>query len=266
VAGTPREATARDVVATFRLERFEWAEPDRLEIAGSFTGIDAPSEPPTLVVHGTDGARRLTGVLGEPASAEGPWSAAFLWNEAPVPFESAELELGGGLSVELSAPGTNDEAIAIRSSTQSPADMLRLQVALLAAQEDAREALTAHRQMVQEFARARDDLEAERADRASDAERFKQGLDQVREASEQAVTAAEAEVGQLHRRVSELENALGGLAALRDELRTAKSQAAEASHELEETRAELKTAQAEAGEADRLRSRLDAVRQALDDG
>ena len=254
------------MVAQFRLDRFEWAAPDRLEIAGSFTGIDAPSGPPTLIVHGADGVRRLTGVPGERAHDEGPWNAAFLWNEPPVPFEAAELELGGGLSVELPAPGTSDEVIAIRGTTRSPADTLGLQVALLAAQEEAREAQAAHRQILQELARVRDDLEAERADHASDAERFKQGLGQVREAGEQAVTTAEAEVGVLRRRVAELENELDGVAALRGEVRAAKSQAAEACRELQETKTVLERAQAEAGEAGRLRSHLDAVRQALDDG
>jgi chromosome segregation ATPase len=144
--------------------------------------------------------------------------------------------------------------------------MLNLQVALLAAQEDTREARAAHQQLLQELARARDDLEAERSDRASDAERFKQGLGQVREAGEQAVTAAEAEVGVLRRHVAELESELEGVAALRGELRSAKSQAADASRQLEEAKTELERAQAEAEEADRLRSRLDAVRLALDDG
>jgi DNA repair exonuclease SbcCD ATPase subunit len=217
-------------------------------------------------VDGADGVRRLTGVPGERASDDGPWSAAFLWNEPPVPFEAAEMELGGGLSAELPAPGTSDKTIAIRGTTRSPADMLNLQVALLAAQEEAREAQAAHRQILQELARARDDLEAERSDRASDAERFKEGLGQVRQAGEQAVTTAEGEVGVLRRRLSELESELEGVAALRDELRTAKSQAADLSRQLEEAKNVLERAQAEADEADRLRSRLDAVRHALDDG
>jgi hypothetical protein len=266
VGGTPREATAGDVVATFRLARFEWAAPDRLEIAGAFTGIDTPSGAPTLIVHGADGVRRLTGVPGKRASGDGPWSASFLWSEPPVPFEAAELELGGGLSVELSAPGTSDEAIAVRGATRSPADMLRLQVALLAAQAEAREAGAAQRQVAQDLARAREDLESERAAHGADTERFKQGLAEMREAGEQAVTAAEGEVDALRRRVSELEKELEGAAALRDDLRAAKSQAAEASRDLKEAETMLKRAEAEAGEADRLRSRLDAVRRALDDG
>ena len=266
MTGTPREARAGDDAATFLLARFEWAAPDRLEIAGSFVGVDAPTGPATLTVHGADGVRRLTGAPGEPASDEESWSALFLWDQPPVAFEAAELELGDGLSVELSAPGTRDKAIPIRGAARSPADALRLQVALLSAQEDAREALAVNRQTLQELARARDDLEAERSAHAADAERFKQGLDEVREAGERAVTAARAEVAELRRRVSELETELGDVGVLRDELRTAESQAAEASRELEEANASLERLRAEAGEVEQLRSRLDAVRQALGDG
>src|SRR4051794_39229687 len=57
VAGMPREAVADG--ATFQLDRFEWAAPDRLEIAGSFAGVDAPTVTPTLVVGSGDGVRRL---------------------------------------------------------------------------------------------------------------------------------------------------------------------------------------------------------------
>jgi hypothetical protein len=275
-----REGTASNG-ATFQLDRFEWATPDRLEIAGSFAGIEPPSMAPTLVVAGADGERRLTATpVDSPVDGE-QWTAAFLWQEPPVPFEQVELELGDGLSIALPAPGSSDAALAIRG-TPAPrpaAETLRLQAALLAAQEEAREAVSAHGQVLQELARAREDLEAARSAHTADAERFKEGLAQVRDAGEEALAATEAESAALRERVRELEGELDGVAALRSrlaaadgELEQAKAETAElraqfgrAQEDIRETKGALERAQAEAAEAERLRGRLDAVRHALED-
>src|SRR3954451_14047883 len=186
-----REDTASNG-ATFQLDRFEWAAPDRLEIAGSFAGIEPPRMAPTLVVGAADGPRRLTATpVDSPVDGE-QWTAAFLWQEPPVPFEQVELELGDGLSVVLPAPGSGDAALAIRGAPRPAAETLRSQAALLAAQEEAREALSARGQVLQELARVREDLEAERSAHAADAERFKRGLPRVRDAGEAALPATEA--------------------------------------------------------------------------
>src|SRR4051812_10659422 len=124
----PREALTDG--ATFQLDRFEWAAPDRLEIAGSFDGVDAASVAPTLVVGSGDDARRLTGTPGDSKADGDQWTAAFLWQEPPVAFEAAELELGHGLSVVLPAPGSSDEALAIRGGAPPAAGTPRLQAAL----------------------------------------------------------------------------------------------------------------------------------------
>src|SRR5215213_2882743 len=274
-----REGTASNG-ATFQLDRFEWAAPDRLEIAGSFAGIEPPSAAPTLVVGGADGRRRLTATPVESPVGGEQWTAAFLWQEPPVPFEEVELELGDGLSVVLPAPGSGDAALAIRGAARPAAETLRLQAALLAAQEEAREASAAHAQVLQELARVREDLEAERSAHAADAERFKQGLTQVRDAGEEALAATEGELARLRERVRELEGELDDIPALRSRLATAEGELEQARAEkaeahaafdqaqvkLHETREALQRARAEAADADRLRGRLDAVRQALEDG
>ena len=274
-----REGTASNG-AIFQLDRFEWAAPDRLEIAGSFAGIEAPSVAPTLVVGGADGQRRLTATpVDSPVDGE-QWTAAFLWQEPPVPFEEVELELGDGLSVVLPAPGSGDAALAIRGAPRPAAETLRLHAALLGAQEEAREASAAHGQVLQELARTREDLEAERSAHAADAERFKQGLTQVRDAGEEALAATEGELARLRERVRELEGELDDIPALRSRLATAEGELEQARAEkaeahaafdqaqvkLHETREALQRARAEAADADRLRGRLDAVRQALEDG
>jgi hypothetical protein len=273
-----REDTASNG-ATFQLDRFEWAAPDRLEIAGSFAGIEPPRMAPTLVVGGADGRRRLTATPAESPVDGEQWTAAFLWQEPPVPFEEVELELGDGLSVVLPAPGSGDAALAIRGAGRPAGETLRLQAALLAAQEEAREASAARGQVLQELARAREDLEAERSAHAADAERFKQGLAQVRDAGEDALAATERELAAVRERVRELEAQLDDVAALRSRLAAAEAELDQARAEnaeahaafdqaqvkIDETREALQRARAEAAEAQRLRDRLDAVRQALED-
>jgi hypothetical protein len=279
-------ATAGQANGTFQLERFEWAAPDRLEIAGSFAGVEPPRAAPTLLVRADDGVRRLTGATADEAGDGDPWSAAFHWREPPVPFSAAELDLGGGLSVVLPAPGASAEALSIRGAASPAADTLRLQAELIAAQEETREAQAAHELALEELERARADLEAMRLRRTAEAERFKEGLAQVREAGERALATSQGELEALRARVGELEDQLAAVPPLEERLDRAVSDAEEARRSLEEATAEqaalrealdrarqeteearatLTRAQAEADQAEALQARLDAVRRALDD-
>jgi hypothetical protein len=90
---------------TFELDRFTWAAPDRLELAGRFAGIGETPGDAILVVRGLDWVQRLPAVPGTEAPDEhGRWRAAFAWLEAPAAFDGATLELGDELSVDLPAP------------------------------------------------------------------------------------------------------------------------------------------------------------------
>src|SRR5690348_10320235 len=87
--GTPTVAGA-----TFELDRFAWAAPDRMELAGRFAGIDDAPGDAILVVRGTDRVQRLPAVPEtEPPEAGGRWRAAFAWLEAPAAFDGATLEI-----------------------------------------------------------------------------------------------------------------------------------------------------------------------------
>src|SRR5918911_2255905 len=94
---------------SFELERFAWTTPDRLAVAGTFSGLDgADAGPPSLVVRTNGGDRELPAVpdsVSGPASDGQRWTATFAWQEAPVPFDAARLELGDGHRVELPMPG-----------------------------------------------------------------------------------------------------------------------------------------------------------------
>ena len=100
---------------TFELERFEWGAPDRLEVSGTFGGLrDAPADgSPVLIVSAGERMHRLPAV---PDSLAGPpeegrlWRAAFAWQDAPVAFDVAELQLGADIVVQLPEPGAKRPA------------------------------------------------------------------------------------------------------------------------------------------------------------
>jgi hypothetical protein len=94
--------------ATFELSQFAWLTPDRLRVSGTFAGMQKPVDgAPVLVIRAADRALRLPAVadsLGRPPKDDGVWQAAFEWQDAPVAFDAAELELGAGLVVDLPQP------------------------------------------------------------------------------------------------------------------------------------------------------------------
>jgi hypothetical protein len=235
-------ATAKDG-ATFQLERFEWASPDRLEVTGAFAGVDAPRGTPVLILRGPGGVHRLSGAADAEPVDGGPWSAAFVWEQPPAPFEAAELELGG-FTVPLPAPGEKADALSVHGPAIPAAETLRLQAEIVAAQEEVRAARAAHERAVEELVRAQADFESERSRRVDDAERFKHALAQVRDAGEQALASTHADVTAMRERVAGLERELGEVQAMRVELAQARTQAEK---------------------ADALEARLEAVRQALDE-
>ncbi|HXS43238.1 MAG TPA: hypothetical protein VN751_01325 [Solirubrobacteraceae bacterium] len=288
--------------ASFELERFTWQTPDRLELAGSFSGLgDLPPEAPVLVVDGEHETHRLASVddngAWPPAEGES-WSAAFAWSEPPAPFATARLELGDGRHFELPEPGArrprfgrrvlevhgaHDDAGAasavVEEEEQAPAPLEAVPAPAPAEAATPGERVAAHADLVlaREEAlaaadRARDAeerLETERARRAADADRFREALAAVGATADQtleAERAANAELGD-------------DLRAAHDELERLRARAAELEAESEqarETAARAKRLEAEHDElsarfaheqraAERLRERLASVKQALAD-
>lgn len=238
----------------FELQRFAWGAPDRLELAGTFNGLDAPpADLPVLVLRGAERTHRLLAaaddVSGAPENGQ-PWRAAFVWQEAPAAFEAAVLQLGGELAVDLPEPGADDAEpgivelpIRLRPGT----DRLRLEAELLTAGEELREAQSALHRTEEELRRARADLEAEREGRAADAVRFREGLAHVRKSAEEAL-AAEQRTGD----------------QLRDELTAASEAVAAKDAELTEVRGELEVAAAFRTEIDTLQKRLAEAHRRID--
>ena len=231
---------------TFALERFAWDAPDRLEVSGWFSGLPADARPtaPVLVLRGTGGTHRLPAVsMGASAALdEGRrWEAAFAWQEPPAPFDVAELQLGGGIVIELPEPRPETQepgdhpAGVTQAGAGGSAERLRLEADLVAAQEELRETGSALEQTREQLARAREDLEAGHARHAADAERFREGLARVRESAERALAAEQDTARQLE---LDLRRAHDELALLREQV----VQHERAAAEVEELRADLETA------------------------
>ena len=158
------------------------------------------------------------------------WHAAFAWQEAPTAFGAAELELGDELLVELPEPRRDtDEAElgVIDVRRRGGGERLRLQADLFAIRSELGEAHARVERVEKELARAREDLDDERAGRAADAKSFREGLQQANAVAGETVADALAEVETLRSRVAEMAAA--------------------------------------GAEAERLRARLDSIREILDE-
>jgi hypothetical protein len=100
--------TAKSDQGALELDRFEWAAPDRIEIAGHWTGLRGRRFiRPTLILKGEKGPKRLLALLEHkpwaPEDGE-EWVAAFRWDGEPVEFESATLHVASGIDLDLPPP------------------------------------------------------------------------------------------------------------------------------------------------------------------
>jgi hypothetical protein len=248
---------------TFELERFVWGAPDRLRISGRFIGLGhaAPADP-VLVVPGPERMHRLQALpdsVSGPPEEGSPWSAEFAWQEPPVAFDAAKLELGPEIVVELPAPGAKrrrlrSQPLEVRGAAPARgAERVHLEAELLAAQEEIRELRAAAERAQEELTRAREDLKSERDRQAGDAERFREGLATVRESAAEALAVEQSAARQAE---SDLREARIALEAKDAALETYRVQ-------LEEARSAADAARAD---GERAVSRLQTIRDALGDG
>jgi hypothetical protein len=102
---------ASDVVSdgvAFEVERFEWADSDRLEVTGRWYGLRGHRfVRPVLVVQAGDEQRRMLALLEhKPWAADDgeEWIAAFPWEGPPLELSAAELAVAPSLAVDLPMP------------------------------------------------------------------------------------------------------------------------------------------------------------------
>ncbi len=254
---------------TLALERFAWGAPDRLELAGTFTGLDDPdaaaaADPRPLWRRSHAPPARRATTRSAPEDGQ-PWEAAFVWDDAPSAFDTAVLQLGGDLAVDLPEPGDAGAGgieLAARPAGPEPdervagVDRLALEAEALTAREGLREAQAAVRRAEEELARARADLALEREERAADAARFREGVAELRATAEEAVADVQAELDVATAFRAQLEESSQAQVA---EL-SARLEATEAAvEEIPRLREELAAMETAAAEGERIRARVEAA-------
>ena len=84
---------------TFELRQFAWETPYRLLVSGTFDGLrDLPRDATAvLIVKAGGSVHRLPAVpdtVDRPPGNGRIWQAQFAWQDPPVGFRAAELQLG----------------------------------------------------------------------------------------------------------------------------------------------------------------------------
>jgi hypothetical protein len=208
---------------TFQLERFEWIASDRLELAGRWNGLRGRRIAPPVLAFEAEGRRhRLRAMPG--GQLDERWRATFAWDGPAIDIESAELEVGRSLVVDLPRPRR-------RSSADRPSEPLEERLAIAEAEAEA----------------AREELSQLREDLSTAAEETEQALTAAREAeaalreeAEGLRTELERAQGVLEQRESQLGATRAGLERERTELRELRARLDETAGELEREREETR--------------------------
>jgi len=192
-------------VEQFALAKFRWASPDRLDVEGRFVGSsETPDGECILVLRGPDGEQRILATDQE-SGDDGSWRAVFVWNSPPMPFDTAQLELGDDVAIALTEalpvdaseePRLLDVRRPSAADTAPPisgVERLGLETDLAAAGQELSELRTAADRIAAQLERTEADLRAERDGRTAEAERFRESLASLRTSAERAVTDAQQE-------------------------------------------------------------------------
>jgi hypothetical protein len=273
--------------AVFDVERFGWTAPDRLEVAGRWSGVRGLRfVRPTIDVPGDGSRRRLLALLEHkpwaPVDGE-QWVAAFPWEGEPVALEGAVLAVAPSVVVALPAPSgaprtkprrferapahdpelierARDAAVIEHASVaRERDDALRERDEALAALRERGRGLVEpgrHERQLQELRTRVEEAEAERADALEEARRAEELVERAETERDAALErAARAETAEPEAGGSaELAARAEAAEALADELR-ARAEAAEAARDDALRRAAL---------ADELRARAEAAEAARD--
>src|SRR5919107_2570060 len=107
----------------FELERFDWAEDERLEVTGRWFGVRGRRfVRPTLTLRAAGRRRRPIAVLDHKpwaASDEVAWTAAFALRGAREDVTTARLEVSPDVVLELPPPGGTAEATLIHPAPRA---------------------------------------------------------------------------------------------------------------------------------------------------
>jgi chromosome segregation protein len=140
-----------------------------------------------------------------------------------ISYEEASAEQDPTLAGDTTMPG-------------AAAERLRLESALLEAQEEIRERRLAMEVIHNELSRTRQDLDAERTHHKDDAERFREGLVHLRTSADEAVAYEQRTTRELTARLGQAEDTI---VHLQEQLESSEASLALAHTETEDLRAEL---------------------------
>jgi uncharacterized coiled-coil DUF342 family protein len=271
--------SADESSTSFELARFEWVDPTRLEVEGTWNGVSRLRARATLVIE-VDGRRcRLKALPGDTGTPE-KWSAAFGWDGADIPrLQGAELEVGRGIVVDLPRPRSSKARAQLpkeplpattrddKDAGPGRAEAERIIAALDSARaeaEEARETLARVRAERDELRAGSADLDALRAERddlrarAEEADGLRAELEDLRaraaEAEELRPRAEEADSLRAER--EELLRRAEDADELRSEQEGLRSEYQDLLDERDTLREEAQVLRARAAEADGLRDRL----------
>jgi len=253
---------------SFTLVRFEWTPPDRLDVAGAWSGIERGDlSDVTIVLHCRGSMHRLEavrGVFNNPRN----WSVGFAWRGDPASVERAELVLGGSLVVELPSGSKQVRrrfgrtALAVRALEQQsvPAagsaadvDALALHAALVAAQNEVAEGRDKLAGLQAEIERAREQAKRERARRESDVARLQDSMNTLRRLAENSLEQERQATRGVCAQLDELETSVSSFRTeatqLREQAQAAVAGRAEATEEVRLQQTEIEG----------LRSKLDQL-------
>jgi hypothetical protein len=225
--------SADESSTSFELARFEWVDPGRLEVEGTWNGVSRLRARATLVIE-VDGRRsRLKALPGDHGTPE-KWSAAFGWDGADIPrLEGAELEIGRGIVVDLPRPRSSKARAQLpkepipattrddKDAGPGRAEAERIIAALDSARAEAEEA----RETLARVRAERDELRAGAAD-----------LDALRARADEA-DGLRAELEELRARVAEADE-LRGRAEEADSLRAEREELLRRAEDADELRSE----------------------------
>jgi hypothetical protein len=200
------------VTATFELERFAWTG-GAFEVSGRWRAPEAgPLGRARLVLEVDGRRRRIAGQGGRPQAGPEPvaWQGRFPTATRPETVGPAELEVGGGLVIELPAPEVPPEpppdlreADAVLSRLREERAAVDAAAARLTAERAAAERATAEleraRQAVEEAAEAARTEHRVAGEQASEA--VERAVREAREAAEAATRRAVEEAREAAERV-----------------------------------------------------------------
>jgi hypothetical protein len=270
----------------FELDRFQWADDDRLEVEGRWFGVRGRRfVRPVLTVQVAGGRRRLLAVLEhKPWNADegAAWIAAFPWDGPRDDVGDGELEVGA-LTVDLPPPGASKSPRKRRraestppTATAAPAPKVVSPPEPTGGEPVLRAAGESRQQLERDLASARAELGRIRARHEDE---LRSARSEARKATER-LSALEAQAGESGRRAELLEDEA---TRLREELEAVResqgeqltrmgASEAEARAELarereraEEVGGEADRLRATAADVDRLQDERDGIIQALED-